>query len=308
MSTARKVVIAGGTGLIGRALVGQFVAEGWLPVILSRSANPNALHKHVVWDAKTAGDWVAELEGAEAVVNLTGESIAQKWTLANQQRIRDSRIDATHVIGNAIGQCKQPPKRWINASAVGYYGHTGDETVDESSEAGPDHDFLATTCKAWEQALWDSPTPNTHKCALRVGVALSAEGGILKVLIALTKAFLGGPVGSGRQYVPWIHIRDLSRLFTACASKDSAKILLGVAPQTVTNREFMADLRELLGRPWAPPAPAFGVQLASLFGAPDPALILEGARAYPKAALDDGFSFEFPHLRAALKDLLADSR
>ncbi|MBC8065149.1 MAG: NAD-dependent epimerase/dehydratase family protein, partial [Chlorobia bacterium] len=180
-----KVVIAGGTGFIGHALAEEFQTHGYESAILTRSRKRPGTIPQSVWDGETVGDWAGLLEGAAAVVNLAGESVTLRWTDENKRRILDSRTKSTAAIGKAIRQCATPPKVWINASAVGYYGDRGDEELDETSSAG--EGFMPECCLAWERAQEEVETPGVRKARVRVGVVLGKDGGAFAELSKITK-------------------------------------------------------------------------------------------------------------------------
>lgn len=294
----KRVVLAGGSGFVGRQIKAHLQSLGYEVLVLSRG--PKA---QVGWDGRTVGAWASVLEGAEAVINLSGEPVAQKWTIQAQQGIVSSRVDSTRAIGQAILQCAQPPKRWINASAVGIYGDRGDEVLTETSAPGDKASFLVDCCLQWEAAQDEFELPSTIKSKVRIGFVCGHDGGGFPVLTKLAKSFAGGAVGNGNQYMSWIHEHDLVRLFTWLVETEFVGTYNGTAPTPESNQDFMAQLRRQLGRPWAPPAPAFALKLASAFGAPDPDVLLMSQRAVPEAALKSGFTFEFPDLESAFKNL-----
>ncbi len=289
-----KIVIAGASGFIGHHLSSRILDSHEL-IQLVRSGTG------VHWDGKTLGPWAKELDGADVVINLAGAPVTLPWTQTNKKLILESRTFPTAVIAEAINLAQKPPKVWINGSAVGYYGNRADEILDELSAVG--NGFLPETCAQWENAA--GKPPNTRLIFLRTGVVLGTDGGALVPLLRLTSAFLGGAVGSGKQWMPWIHVDDLvSMMFWAIENNISGPIN-GTAPNPVTNADFMTTLRKVVGRPWAPPTPAFGLKLVNKVGGPDPSVLLDSTRAIPKQALDKGFKFEFEDLLPALQDLLA---
>lgn len=296
---APVVILAGGSGLIGRSLRQRFASKGYRVITLSRTPGPERL----VWDGKTLGEWAEQLETANIVINLTGETIAQKFTSEAKQRILESRVQATSVIAEAIQQSKNKPY-WINASASGFYGDRADEILTEDSSAGTG--FLSETCKQWE-----APVSAVDRAAIvRIGVVLEPSGGALQPLVKLTKLFLGGTVGSGNQYMPWIHIDDLVSIFVMLAETQrtgGARVWNASAPNPVTNREFMATLREVLERPAAPPAPAFAIQAMGNLIGPDASLILGSTRMVPQRLMHEGFVFRYPVIQDALRELLVRS-
>lgn len=314
-----KVILAGGSGLIGKALAVQFVDAGYEVVILTRSA-PQATRpsgdrlamlvaegrvRYAVWDARTTGDWSAELEGAAGVVNLTGETIAQSWTTEVKARLMASRVESTAAIGEAIRACATPPKSWVNVSGIGIYGDRGDELIpDPDMPLGAKGDFIVDMAVAWEAEADRWQREGVALAKLRIGVVLTSDGGYLKPLAMAARWFLGGHFGSGSQYVSWIALEDLCNLTLWLVKEGKSGTYHGVSPTPVTNAFFMATLRAVLGRPWAPPVPAFVLGIASLFGAPPASLVLTGQRAVPARAEAEGFRFQHGSLHEVLAQAL----
>ncbi len=297
-----KVVIAGGSGFIGRALIEEFSKGGYEVAVLSRSNKPISDAKTIPWDGKTVGPWAETLEGADAIINVVGENVFTHWTEEKKTRLMSSRVEPTEAIAQAIDQCKNPPASWVNASAVGYYGDTGDNQVTETSPPGSD--FLAEICKNWEAAQAECTCQHTKKCAVRIGFVLGRDGGAFPILRKLTKSFLGSQQGSGRQWVPWIHIEDLARVFRLCVEQRLESPLNGVGPQPVTNAELMAAMRHQMHRPWAPAAPKFALAIGSLVALPPTEVTLASQRAMPARLEYLQFHYKFPTLEEAIKDLL----
>jgi uncharacterized protein (TIGR01777 family) len=298
-----KIVIAGGTGFIGRALVARLNQDGHELRVLSR--RPRSPHE-VEWIPDgTAGPWASTLDGADAVVNLAGESIASgRWTAARKGRIRDSRIRATRSLVAAIESVPRRPAVFLSGSAIGYYGPRGDEPVTEQTPPGDD--FLASVCREWEgealrAARW------TRLVLLRTGIVLERDGGALPQMALPFKLFAGGPVGSGRQYQPWIHRDDWVGMATwALRTPEMTGPLNVTAPNPVTNREFAQTLGRVLHRPAIIPAPAFAMRAA--LGEMADALLLTGARVIPARAQALGFPFRYPTLEAALRAIYDGAR
>jgi uncharacterized protein (TIGR01777 family) len=297
-----KAVVAGGTGFIGRAVVSELGRKGYEVVVLSRSKSDVANARVRIWDGETVGNWAEELDGAQIVVCTCGSSAAVRWTAENRRRIIESRLPPVQALGKAIARCSESPRSWVTAAAAGYYGDTLDNLVNESSPPG--EGFLAEVCKAWEAEIETTQTPKTHKSWIRVGLVLGEGGGVLPIFSNLTRWFLGGTVGSGRQYLPWIHLDDLAKLFVWCGEECLEGPVNGSAPEPATNRELMAALRRVLKRPWCPPAPAPLVRLGCAVMGVDPSMALKGCRMVPKRALEGGFSFEFEELEPALRNVL----
>ncbi len=299
-----KVVIAGGSGFIGSELAALLMRLGYAVVVLSRSGKAPEGATGVAWDGFSLGAWADEIDGAKAVINLTGSSIAVKWTKESKLEILQSRLRSTNVIAEAIQKAKSKPEVWINASAVGYYGDRGAEELTEESGPGARRDFVVDTCVAWEAAHDQAVVEGTRKTRMRIGIVLGKKGGALPQLTNLTRWFLGGHIGSGSQYMSWIHQKDLVRLFVHCMEHEMPATVNATSPNPSTNRFFMAVLRGVIGRPWAVPVPAFMLTVANWFGGPEPSLLLASQRAFPKAAQDAGFKFEFDDLRDAMQNQL----
>lgn len=300
---SQRIVIAGGSGFIGSALADELVGRGGEVIVLTRRARRrNDGVREVVWDGEHAGDWIQFLDGAEAVVNLTGKSINCRHTPENLREIISSRVNSVNALAAAIGQLKIPPRVWVQASATGFYGDTKDNVCDENSPAG--NDALAGICQQWEAACAAATVPQTRKVILRIGFVLGHGGGALPVLSKLTKLFLGGAVGNGRQFISWIHLADLVRMFDAVmADEKLVGTFNAVAPNPVTNAEFMRELRRVLDRPWSPPAPEFAVKMGSRFLGSEASLALVSQRCAPKRFQAAGVIFNFPELRPALENL-----
>jgi uncharacterized protein (TIGR01777 family) len=305
-----KFVIAGGRGFLGQALTGSLVADGHEVVVLSRRGGPaEGRVRTVAWDGRTVGPWAAELDGAWALVNLTGRSIVCLYTPDNRREIMDSRVDSVRVLEAALAGCRQPPEVWLQASAIGIYGDAGDRVCDEAAPEGTG--FTADVCRAWEGAFFAAPTGSgPRRVALRIGVVLGRDGGALPLLAGLTRGFLGGATGSGRQYISWVSLADLCALFRWAIDTPSAHGRYNAtAPDPVTNAAFMRTLRQVLHRPWCPPAPAWAVRVAARFLLRvEPEFALAGRRCVPARLLEAGFRFRDTDLAATLRGLLAQKK
>lgn len=293
------VVVTGGTGFLGRALVAALGAKGRDAVVVTRDPARAALPagaRAVSWS-----DLPAAVDGADAVVNLAGETIAQRWTDAAKARIAASRAVAAGNVGAALRAAKRKPAVLVNASAVGFYGNRGDEELDEASPAGTG--FLAETCLAWEEAARRAAPEGVRLVLPRIGIVLGEEGGALAKMLLPFRLGLGGPLGSGRQWMPWIHRDDLVSLLLAALDDPRYEgPVVAAAPNPVTMKEFAATLGRVLHRPALAPAPAFAIRAAMGEMA---SLVLDGQKARPARALGLGFRFRFERLEPALADLLA---
>ena len=299
----KRIVIAGGSGFIGTALAAEFARRGYAVVVLTRSPRaPVAGIRVVAWDAKNPGAWTAELAGATAVINLTGKNINCPHTPENLRALTASRVDSVNAIAAAISRAQPPPRAWVQASATGFYGGNTDRWCDENAPAGGD--ALANICRNWEAAFAVANLPATRRVTLRIGFVLGRAAGALPVLARLTKFFLGGAAGSGRQFISWIHLADLTRIFVAAVEQeDFSGAFNAVAPTPVTNAVFMRELRRALHRPWSPPVPAFAVKLGAKLLGSEPSLALTGQRCTPARLAATGFKFQFSELPLALAEL-----
>lgn len=298
-----RIVIAGGSGFIGSALAGEWHARNGDVVILTRS--PRQRSDGILeaeWTGAHLGEWIKHLDGAHALVNLTGKNINCLHTPENLQALMDSRVNSVRALALAFEHVRVPPPVWVQAGAVGFYGNSGERICDEASPNGIDS--LADICRQWEYAFNSTKMPKTRKVLLRIGVVLGRDGGALPVLAKLTKWFLGGSAGNGKQFMSWIHLHDLARIFDEAVRRDDLSgTFNAVAPHPARNKEFMRELRRTLHRPWSPPAPAWAVRRGAVLMKTDPSLALSGCRAIPKRLTAAGFQFEFPELGAALKNL-----
>jgi hypothetical protein len=299
-----RVVIAGGRGFLGQLLADPLIRDGHEVVVLTRSPSPDqpGQGRAVAWTPDgSVGPWAGTLDGALAVLNLAGESIAgRRWTAAHKDRIRTSRILATRSVVGAIMAAARPPAVLVSASAVGYYGPCGDEVVTEDTRAGDD--FLGQVGAAWEaEAL--AARARTRVVCVRTGLVMHRRGGALPPMLPPFWFGVGGPVGSGRQYWPWIHWKDWVDLVRFAIRTESASgPINATAPNPVTNRDFAHALGRALHRPAFMPAPAFALRL--LLGEMADALILSGQRAVPAAAERLGFRFAFRDVEETLRAVM----
>jgi uncharacterized protein len=302
----KRVILAGGSGFVGHALAPVLVAKGYHVVLLGRgAARREDGIDHLQWDGKTLGDWASALDAAEAVVNLTGKNINCRHTPENRREILRSRVDSVRVLGEAVALAATPPRVFVQTSGVGFYGDTGDQVADE--DAPPGHDFPAEVCRQWEGAFDALDLPKTRKIILRLGVVLGREGGALPVLEKLTRWFLGGAVGTGQQFLSWVHIADAVSMFvSAIEQAELTGVFNATAPVPVTNREFMRELRRALHRPWSPPVPAPMARAGAWLMGSDGDLALLSSRCVPRRLLERGFEFRFPILREAFGDFYGD--
>jgi uncharacterized protein (TIGR01777 family) len=299
-----RVVIAGGSGFIGSALAAHFVLKGCDVAVLTRSANarPDGV-REVAWNGRTPGTWAKELDGAAAVINLTGKTINSRHTEKNRREIISSRVDSVRAVASAIATSTAPAPVWVQASAVGIYGDAGDALCDETAPHG--HDFMADVCEQWEAAFRAALMPETRGVVLRFGVVLGHEGGALPMLARLARAGLGGAVGSGRQYISWIHRDDMVAVVDRAITSRMTGPYNASNHVPETNAAFMKRLRQVVHRPWSPPAPAFAVKLGAYVLGVEPSAALHGQRCVPRRLDEEGFAFAHEDLSKSLRSLLS---
>lgn len=298
-----KVVVAGGTGFIGRALCARLAAAGHEVLALVRSHAASLLLppgvKAVDWVPPAPGPWEAALDGADAVVNLAGEPIAGgRWSEARKLAILQSRILSTGALVAAAAKAAQRPRVLLNGSAVGWYGDLPEGDADESR--GPGSGFLAQVCVCWEEAAQKAEALGLRVVRLRTGHVLAADGGVLAKMAPPFRLFIGGPLGSGRQWLPWIHRHDQVEAILFCLEKELSGPVNLCAPAPERMAAFCAQLGQALRRPSWAPVPAFALKLllGEMAG-----LVLGGQRAVPAKLTSAGFSFRFPLLGEALADI-----
>lgn len=300
-----RVLVTGGSGLIGRAAVAELACAGYRPVVLSRSPEKvrglPAGARAAGWDGETADGWGELADGAAGIVHLAGEGIADgRWSDGKRRRIRDSRVLSGRAVLAAIEAAGERPGFLLQGSAVGYYGSTGDRPIDES--APPGEGFLPETCIEWEAATAPAERLGVRRAVLRTGIVLATEGGALPKMALPYRLFVGGRIGSGEQYVPWIHRADVARAIRFLAESPEASGPFNLtAPEPVRNRELSREIARALGRPDLFRAPALALRLVLGDLAET---VLTGQRALPAALERLGFEFRYRELRPALEELL----
>lgn len=302
-----KVVLAGGTGLVGRSLARDLCEAGARVVVLSR--RPDRFPAAPGIEFHPWENLPILLGDCLAVVNLAGENIgARRWTAERKRELQDSRIQATRALVAALAVADPRPRVLVNASAVGLFGDRPGIDCDESTAAGKG--FLADLCRAWEAEASAAEAVGARVVLLRLGVVLAREGGALPRMAGLVRRYLGAPVGGGMQAVSWIHLADAARMILA-AIEDPAWSgpVHATAPEPTTQRVLLAMLARRLGRPlWPAPAAVSAFGATILLGEMAGPLLLEGARVIPRKAMERGFAFRFPTLAAALEDLFPAGR
>jgi uncharacterized protein len=295
-----RILVTGGSGLVGTRLVPSLVAKGYVVSKLVYSFNPTP--GVLTWNPDKGQINPASLEGFDAVIHLAGENIADnRWSEEKKKKILDSRVIGTRLLCQTFALLKQPPKVFISASAIGYYGCRGDTLLTEESSGG--QGFLAEVCREWEIASQFAVKQGIRVVNPRIGMILSANGGALKQMLLPFKFGLGGRLGSGQQYMSWIAIDDVIGALLLALSRDSIKGPINVvAPKPITNAEFTRVLGEVLHRPTIIPLPAFAARFA--FGEMADELLLCSSRVEPKRLQHEGYQFLYPDLKNALKYLI----
>jgi hypothetical protein len=294
-----KILISGASGLLGTHLIPTLKAKGHEIYKLVRKTPKSA--DEIQWDALKgfAETEAAKLENFDAVVHLAGDNIAsENWSAEKKRKIRESRVTGTRVLVDALRETQSPPKIFVSASATGFYGDRGDESLTEDSPKG--EGFLPDVCDEWEQEARKAADFGARVVLLRTGVVLSKEGGALEKMLTPFKLGVGGTVGSGKQYLSWISLEDTLDIYHLALESDLLQDAVNAtAPNPVTNEEFTKTLGKVLHRPTIIPVPEFAIKL--LFGEMGERLLLEGQKVLPKKLQNAGFEFKFPDLEESLK-------
>ena len=298
-----RVVIAGGTGSLGRRIADDFAQRGHQVVILTRTARPDLAHRQVEWDGRRFGPWALELEGA-IVINLAGELVDRRPTTRNIELLRRSRVEPTQALVQAAEVLATPPVLWLQMSTLAIYGDAGQGVVEEGAPVPDGPPQMAGVARPWEEAARGARAD--RQVVMRTGIVLDRGTPAFERLTHLTKLGLGGRIGPGDQWVSWIHVEDfLATLRFMCETPSIDGVVHVTSPNPIQNRDLMRELRSALHRPWSPPTPKPLVHVGALLMRTDPGLALTGRRCVPRRLLDAGFEFEHLSLAAALDDLLA---
>jgi uncharacterized protein (TIGR01777 family) len=296
-----KVLISGSHGLVGSTLIKSLESDGQEVVRLVR--HPPTGAPEIEWSPERYSIALARLEGFDAVIHLAGESIAEgRWNEEKKRRIRESRVKGTRLLSDSLANIKHPPKSFLCASAIGYYGNRGDEILTESSPPGDD--FLAEVCVEWEKASEEAVQKGIRTVNLRFGIILDSKGGALAKMLPPFRMGVGGKIGAGRQWMSWIALDDVvGAIKRALTNETLSGPVNFVAPNPVTNREFTKTLGKVLSRPTLFSIPAFGARLA--FGEMADALLLSSQRVEPERLKKAGYQFRYSELKGALRHVLA---
>jgi uncharacterized protein (TIGR01777 family) len=308
MKSKRRILIAGGTGYIGRSLCRRLLAAGYEPAVLSRRPETVAgifgdRVRGIAWDGRTAAGWVGDAEGAHGIVNLAGESVGSgRWTTARKERILQSRVDAARAVVDAIARTSEKPKVLIQGSAAGYYADRGDEPIDEDGIRGSG--FLAGVVARWEETARGAERHGVRFAVARTAMVLGEGAALLRRLTLPLRLYVGGPVGSGGQWVSWIHIEDeIGAIHFLLEAAHLSGIFNLAAPHPVRNAAMMKALGAAINRPSWLRAPAAAVRL--ILGELADELVLSGLRVVPKRLLGAGYAFSYPDIASALEEIYA---
>lgn len=308
----RRIILAGGSGFLGQILRGHLLKQGCEVVVLTRSPDEaNDTARECFWDGRTLAEWSCELDGADVLINLVGRSVDCRYHARNRKLMMDSRVESTRVLGEAIARCANPPKVWLNSSTATIYKHTYGPAWDENGEIGATPEaqdtFSIEIATAWEREFNAAPTPRTRKVALRSAMVYGhGANSVFPVLRRLARFGLGGRMGSGKQYVSWIHEADLCRAIDWIVEHEGLTGPINLAaPNPVTNSEMMATVRELCGIPFGLPAAAWMLEVGAFILRTETELIIKSRRVMPAKLLASGFQFRFKHMHDAMSNLLA---
>lgn len=298
-----KIVIAGGTGSLGRRVADDFAQRDHEVVILTRSARPDIAHRQVEWDGRTVGAWAAELEGA-VLLNLAGELVDRRPTKRNIELLRRSRVEPTRALVQAAAELATPLTLWVQMSTLAIYGDAGQGLVAEGDAVAEGPPQMAGVARPWEEAARAARAD--RQVVLRTGIVLDRGAPAFERLTHLTKLGLGGRISRGDQWVSWIHVVDfLAALHFVCETPAMDGVVHFTSPNPIQNRDMMRELRRAVHRPWSPPTPRPLVYLGALLMGSDPALALTGRRCVPRRLVDAAFTFEHSDFGPAVDDLLA---
>lgn len=299
----KKIIIAGGTGFIGRYLSGYYLKKGFEVVVLSRKESKTEHNiRYVSWDGKTLSDWQNELENAYLLINLSGTSVAVRHNSKNKKTILNSRINSTKVLNKAVALCENPPKYWMNSSGATIYKTSFNQPRDEYfKEIEPE--FLTEVIKAWEEEFFKNPNPKIKKLALRTTVVFGKSGDTFEKLNQLSKFGLGGKQGSGKQVMSWIHIEDYARIIDFAIKKNLEGFVNMASPNPVTNSEMMLTFRKINKIPFGIPTPEFLLKIGTKIIGVEPDFVLKSYNVISIRLKENGFEFKFPTISKALEDL-----
>lgn len=296
-----KIIIAGGTGFLGKSLEKYFTEKGDQVYILTRNSKRK---NEIYWDAQTIGEWKNSLENADVLINLTGKSVDCRYHKKNKKEIYSSRIDSTRILQKAVDQCSEKPKIWLNASSATIYIHSEKHLNTEENGVIGD-DFSMNICKSWEKQFFAVQNNEIRKVALRTSIVLGNNGGAFPKLKMITKLGLGGKQGRGNQMVSWIHIEDFCKAVDWIIQHENISGAVNItAPAPLSNEVMMKKLRKGLKAPYGLNAPVWQLEIASIFLKTETELLLKSRNVYPERLMKSGFQFSCPGFDDAISNLL----
>lgn len=298
----KKLIIAAGTGFLGNVLINYFKDKATITVLTRGKTRLKNNVKYIHWDAESLTGWERELEGADVLINLAGKSVDCRYNAKNKAEILASRVNSTCVLNQAVLQCTNPPRHWLNSSTATIYRHSEDKQMDEATgETGSD--FSMDVAKAWEAAFFETGTPGTLKTALRTSIVLGKNGGAFVPLKRLAKLGFGGRQGSGRQFVSWIHEHDFARAVEFIISTKMEGHINVVAPQPVQNADFMKAIRQQYNMPFGLPVGKTLLELGAAIIGTETELVLKSRHVIPARLQQQGYTFTYPIIQQAVKVL-----
>ena len=297
----KRIILAGGSGFLGKHLCTSLKHDGYEVRILSRSRDGGDF---IRWDAKSQGAWTEALEGSFALINMAGRTVDCRYTKKNRAEIMDSRLESTRALGEAVHACKEPPKLWLNSSTATIYQDTrGNSAANTEADGIIGDDFSMGVAKAWEKAFFEFDTPDTSKTALRASIILGADGGAFPVMAKLANLGMCSPQGSGEQWISWTHIEDFCRAVTFLLVNPLSGVVNICAPHPLKNSDFNALLQEQTKPLLVLPQPAWLLEFGAFFLRTQTELILKSRKVVPQRLLDAGFEFLYPEAGKAIADL-----
>lgn len=299
-----KLIIAAGTGFLGQVLTHHLQSEFNDIVILTRGKTKLKNNiRYIHWNAKTMTGWESELEHADVLINLAGKSVDCRYNEENKAEILASRIDSTRILNQAVLQCQNPPKHWLNSSTSTIYRHSEDKQMDEfNGEIGDD--FSMNVAKSWEQVFFETKTPNTRKTALRTSIVLGKKGGAFLPIKNLTKLGFGGKQGKGTQFISWIHEEDFARAVAFIVAKEITGVINLVSPTPIQNKDFMKTLRTEMKIPFGTPISKRMLEFGANVIGTETELVLKSRNVIPKRLQENGFVFNYADISKTFQNLL----
>jgi uncharacterized protein len=301
-----KIVLAGGSGYLGGVLADYYKNRAEKIIILSRGRHPSRENIYYeVWDGKTEGGWESQLEDCDLLINLSGKNVNCRYTKKNREEIFSSRLESTTILGNVIAKLRNPPKTWINLASATIYRHAEDHPQNED-DGDIGAGFSVEVCKAWEKTFMEIPLPKTKKIILRTGIVLGKKDEVIPKLINLVRFGLGGKIGSGEQYVSWIHEHDFARITEWVFYKAGpGDVFNCTAPGALKNRDLMRIIRKTYGFEFGLPSPQWLLEIGASVIGTETELVLKSRWVYPKKLLESGFHFHFPEAGPAIREILS---